>query len=467
MHNKKTKKVMVIGAGPAGLAAAHKLSLQREYSVTLIEASDTVGGMCKTFPLWGQFVDVGPHRFFSFDPRVNRYWDEMCDNDYLWVDRKTRIYFQKKLFSYPLSFSEIFKKFSFWDIFIICISYFCGRLDFTNQGDNFEKWVKKRFGKKLYEIFFKSYSEKLWGLKGSELSVEFAAQRIKKLSLKEVVLKSIFKQYKSFHSLVEKFKYPRLGTGMLYEKIAQRFAQKGTLILNKKVTQVLIDQNKVSGVVLDSGETLDCDVLISTMPLTHLLSCFESVPSDIQHLTRQLRFRSTILVYLSIQRLDLFPDQWLYINSAEIQSGRITNYRNWTEGLHQNAPQSILSLEYWTYQEDSNWKLSDEELINKAKADLIATGLCLENEITEGRVVRIPNCYPVYKLNYRENLSQIQNFLSQIQGLFVIGRGGAFKYNNQDHSLLMGLLCAENVQGKNHDLWSINSDYTFQEEKEN
>ena len=454
------KRIAVIGAGPAGMTAAYQISKEKDVEVTLFEISNSVGGLAKSIELWGQKVDIGPHRFFSSDSKVNRFWLEVVEDNYLMVNRLTRIFYNNRFFYYPLKPLDAFAKLGIIETTRCVLSYLKEKISPTESKGDFETWVTSRFGKRLFEVFFKTYSEKLWGISCRELDADFAAQRIKKLSLLEAVKNAFFGGNKH-KTLVDEFAYPIGGTGMVYEIMAERFRQNGgKLQLNTGVTKVVTDNGTVTGLTLDSGETLDFDHVISSMPLSLLVSRLEEAPEDIRTKANSLRFRNTILVYLNVDSPDLFKDNWLYVHSPLLECGRITNFRNWVPQLYGDRKTSILCMEFWCWAEDEMWQVPDEDLIEMAKKEIRQTGLNKGAEILDGKVYRINRCYPVYSKGYREVLEPIENYLRTVKNLFAIGRYGAFKYNNQDHSILMGLLAAENIlQGENNDLWQINTDY--------
>ncbi|HXC05469.1 MAG TPA: FAD-dependent oxidoreductase [Bacteroidia bacterium] len=460
-------KVAVIGAGPAGMTAAYELAKQIP-GVDVYEAGSSVGGLAKSIQLWNQTVDIGPHRFFSSDRRVNEAWLEVVGKDYEMVDRLTRIYYKKTFFHYPLKPFDALKNLGLWEATRCMTSFFAEKIVPTKQTNTFETWVKSRFGKRLYEIFFKAYTEKLWGIKCSELDADFAAQRIKKLSLWEAVKNGVMGGKGNKHkTLVDQFAYPHGGTGMVYERMAAFVTkQGGNVFLNTPVERVITENGKVKAIQTTTGEIREYDHIVSSMPMTLLVSRLPDVPTDILERNKKLKFRNTILVYLKVEAKNLFPDNWIYVHSTDMLSGRITNFRNWVPELYGKEESTIIALEYWCYDEDEIWTRPHEQLIELAKKELESTGLVPKNKITAGHVYLIPRCYPVYDNGYKDNLKPVENFLSSVQNLHVIGRYGAFKYNNQDHSILMGLLASENIlKNARHNLWDINTDYdNYQEE---
>lgn len=462
----KSKKICIIGGGPAGISAAQRLS-EEGFNVTLFEASDAVGGMSKSFQLWGQTVDLGPHRFFSNDPIVNEFWFKAVDGRYKIVTRLTRIFYKGKFFYYPLKPLNALFNLGIFEAIRCVLSYASAKIVTKEKDQNtFEGWVTNRFGKRLFSIFFKTYSEKLWGLSCKNLDADFAAQRIKKLSLLEVMKSAISLLDKKKHkTLVDEFAYPKGGAGFIYEKVATKIENMGgTIKLNCPVKQITLNSaNSGIAVTLVNNETQSFDHLISTMPLTSLV---KSLTTDREILAKidRLKFRNTILVYLKLDGANPFPDQWLYIHSAEVLTGRITNFSNWVSDINNGNAEHIICLEYWANDNDKIWTQEDENLIAQASEDFKKLNLIKDNNILDGFVKRVPKCYPVYATGYKEDLRVIQNFMDQYTNITAIGRYGSFKYNNQDHSILMGLLAAENIIGNSsYNLWDLNTDYEYQE----
>lgn len=462
-------RIAVIGAGPAGLTAALQLA-RSGAQVDVYEAGSQVGGLARSINLWGQRVDIGPHRFFSTDARVNRFWLDIVGKDYDLIDRLTRIHYQGTLFEYPLKPLDVFGKLGFRETVQTLFSYakqIVLNNPSTGASDSFENWVVKRFGRRLYEKFFKSYSEKLWGIPCSELSEDFAAQRIRRLTLSNAVAGALFRKGRSQHrTLAECFAYPKDGTGMVYERIADRIrAAGGGVLLNQPIESVDVEDGRVIGIRTTSGEQASYDHVISTMPLTLLVQNLRDVPSAVLDATRQLSFRNTVLVYLEVADPNLFRDQWLYIHDASVSVGRVTNFNNWRKSA-QSGSSTILCCEYWCGETDATWNASNGDLTQTAARELNRIGLLHSQTISDSHIIRIPRSYPVYKIGYDRHIEVIAEYLSSIDGLSVIGRYGSFKYNNQDHSILMGLLVAENILHRaGHDLWNLNSDFESYQEQ--
>lgn len=458
--------IAVIGAGPAGLTAAYELA-RRGHPVTVFEAAGQVGGMARSFELWETRVDLGPHRFFSSDARVNALWHELVGPDFQMVDRLTRIFYRNGFFDYPLRPMNVLGRLGGLEAARCMASY--GRQLLANRRHraaptSFEDWVVAAFGRRLFEVFFKDYSEKLWGIPCHELDVDFAAQRIQRFSLARAITAALGLEKTVHKTLVHRFPHPLRGAGVVYERMAERIREWGGEIRLGCPVAGLSEDGR--GLRLVNGETPVFDHVISTMPLTLLCRTLPDLPESLRHALDQLVYRNTILIYLKIAHPALFPDQWLYVQSPEVRLGRVTNFRNWPNGAATPGGHSILALEYWDNDGGDLWTAPDERLIQLGSEEIARLGLLRGAAIADAVVVRVPRCYPVYRKGYRTWLGAISERLrTHHPRLTAIGRYGAFKYNNQDHSILMGILAAENIAGEaNHDLWGINTDYdTFQE----
>jgi protoporphyrinogen oxidase len=459
-------KTIIIGAGPAGLTAAYQLSKETS-EVVVFEADACVGGLARSIRLWDQTVDLGPHRFFSRDRRTNELWLEVVGRDYAMVNRQTRILYRGELFQYPLEAFDALAKLGSVEALKCLGSYAREWVRSTPRNVSFEDWVRHRFGRRLFELFFKTYSEKLWGIPCHELDADFAAQRIKKLSLSEAVKSALFPENRKKHrTLVDEFAYPLGGTGSVYERMAEATRRRGGKVcLKAPVKRVLTEAGVVTGVELVSGERLACNQVISTMPLTLLVMQLDGAPPEVVTACRSLEFRNTILVFLEVLNENPFPDNWIYVHSPELRFGRVTNFRNWVPQLHDANPNAILAMEYWCDANDGFWKKDEQAITALAREEIVKAGLVSRaNKLGRSFVFRIPRCYPVYRCGYQEHVDVIKEHLKTISGLQVIGRYGSFKYNNQDHSILMGCLAAENVlRQENHDLWQVNTDDAYQE----
>jgi protoporphyrinogen oxidase len=452
---------IVIGAGPAGLTAAWKLA-ESGQRVVVLEASDGVGGLARSLEVFGARVDVGPHRFFSSDRRINEAWLDAVDGDYVMVDRTTRILYDGKLFDYPLKPTNALRNLGVVESLRSIGSYARTRVRPPADISSFEGWVTSRFGARLYEIFFKTYSERLWGIPCTDLDADFAAQRIKKFSLGAALKSAIRPTAGAGHkTLADRFAYPTSGAGLVYEKMADRIrVAGGDIMFQSPVERVLTSGTDVRGVQLVSGTLLIAPHVISTMPLTSMVRSLESVPADVIAACSALRYRNTTLVFLDVSAASAFPDQWIYIHDPRVQMGRLTNFSNWSRDVGGDRSRTILCAEYWSNDDDTFWSLSDGALGQIAINDVRLTGLISNAEVTQTSVTKLHRCYPVYERGYRGQVQLIREFLETINGLHAIGRYGSFKYNNQDHSILMGLLVVDNIiRGADHDLWAVNTDY--------
>jgi protoporphyrinogen oxidase len=459
------KKVAIIGAGPAGITAGYQISKNNNFECIIYEKTTEVGGMARSFKLFDRIVDLGPHRFFSNDTRVNKLWLEVIENNYKMVNRTTRIFYKNKFFDYPLKPFKALILLGFKESILCLFSYFNSLCFPYKNANTFETWVSNRFGKRLYRIFFKGYTEKLWGIKCELLTAEFAQQRIKKFSLGEAII-SAFKVNKTKHkTLVDQFAYPLGGNGQVYDKMLQLFeANGGRLIYNSNILEISLTKKNTFLLKTYNG-TEEYDFLISSMPIDNFLKIFKSSTQSILNGVPALTFRNTIIVYVQLNKLNLFKDQWLYIQDEKILTGRVTNFNNWVPDILCDKNDTILALEYWCYENDAIWTLEKSNFFEIISKDLINCGFINQgNEIVNFEVIRIPKCYPVYKDDYKIHLENIQHFIDSFENLQLIGRYGSFKYNNQDHSILMGYLAAKNItHNEKNNIWDINTDYEYHE----
>ncbi|MGF1492153.1 MAG: FAD-dependent oxidoreductase [Microcoleaceae cyanobacterium] len=463
--------VYILGAGPAGLAAAYTLT-QQNIPVVVVEREGRVGGLAKSFEHQGFILDYGPHRFFTKLAPVLRLWDEVLGSEQVTVDRLTRIYYRGKYFSYPLKARQVLLTIGASESLRILTSYQRVRLFPLKNPDNFSEWVTGKFGRRLFEIFFKGYTEKLWGIPCTEISADWAAKRIKGLSLSKAIRNAILGNDGKTKTLIDQFQFPRLGSGQLYEKIADHLLQhQQSILLNTEVVGVQHQNSQVTHITLRSRQTnaektVPCSSVISSIPLTLFVQQLQSTPPQpVIDAAKSLKFRNTILVYLIVEGQDIFPDNWLYINDPRVQVGRVTNFANWSPEMLPNSHQTPLCCEYWCNFPDEMWRANEVELCQMAERELRQINLLENQPISAGFAVRLPRTYPIYAGEYKAALKEIQSYLHQFQNLQLVGRYGAFKYNNQDHSLLMGIMAAENViaPGK-HNLWNVNSDSEYVEE---
>ena len=460
------RNIIIIGAGPAGLSAAARLC-ELKHKPLLFESSNKVGGMSGSINLWGHTVDYGPHRFFSSDKVVIDFWQRYIKSNFVMVTRQTRIYFGKKFYDYPLKPLNALRNLGIFPSFYSLLSYLKSKFFKLKEDGSLETWISNRFGNNLYKKFFKTYTEKLWGISCRKIDADWAAQRIQKLTLGGAIKNALFKGKNIKHkTLVDEFAYPKKGNQFFYDQLSKFIEREiGQKIkFNSKVSKILTIDNKVKGLELDNGERFECEWIISTMPITSLIKGLKDVPEKVHKAASALRFRNTILVYLLIDSDELFPDQWLYIHEPNVLHGRVTNFRNWSPYIVGNDKSTVICLEFWCFDEDPIWNKNESELINIASKEISKIDLIKESSIIEGKLVKIPKCYPVYEQGYKKHLAILQKYIDGIHGLVPIGRYGSFKYNNQDHSLLMGIMAAESISmNKKPSLWEINTDSKYQE----
>lgn len=468
----KRKKIIIIGAGPAGLTAAYRLA-QAGCDVCVYEASSHVGGFSRSVRIWGENVDLGPHRFFSKVKAVNDLFFEVLQGEFYSINRLTRIFYKGRFFLYPLNPIDSLLKLGLFES-IRCLAAYCKARLFPHRDEKtLENWVVNRFGRRLYSIFFRTYTEKVWGIPCARIDADWASQRIKKMSLLGVIKSAFGMEGKKKHtSLIDSFNYPRGGAGALYEKMADLARKHGAVIhIHSPIKKVLTELSSsgeecASGVQLMNGEKVGSDFVISTMPLTRMVEGLEQTPKNILECAQKLRYRNTILVYINIKEKKLFEDNWIYIHSSTVQHGRITNFRNWKIESEKEKGDQVLCLEFWCFNGDAIWDMSDEDLSALARKELASV---FEGEVFSEdmptHIIKLGKTYPVYDLGYHEYLNPIIDRLNKVKNLYPIGRYGSFKYNNQDHSILMGLEVARKIiDGANVDLWRINSDSDFHEE---
>jgi protoporphyrinogen oxidase len=463
---------VILGAGPAGLTAAYELAKQGMQSVVL-EKADKVGGISRTETYKGYRFDIGGHRFFTKVGEVQRIWYEILEDDFIKVPRLSRIYYQGKFFDYPLSLFNTLKNLGIQQSFFILMSYLKAKLRARLQPDrpiaSFEDWVTDRFGGRLYHIFFKTYTEKVWGISCDKIQADWAAQRIQGMSLKRAVINAVFGSQNA-KSLIKEFDYPRLGPGMMWERCQEIVESKGSPVhLDTEVIRVERDGNRIQRVIArQGGETIELsgDHFISSVPVTALLRKLDPAPPDhVLKAARGLKYRDFLIVSLIINRDNLFPDNWIYIHSPEFKVGRIQNFKNWSPAMVPDANKTCLGMEYFCSEGDPLWELSDVELIELATREVVGLGLVPQHSnIEDGVVIRQHKAYPVYDGEYRQHLAVIQEYLEQFENLQTVGRNGMHRYNNQDHSMLTAILAAKNILGENHDLWNVNTERSYHEE---
>ncbi|MFQ5409706.1 MAG: NAD(P)/FAD-dependent oxidoreductase, partial [Anaerolineales bacterium] len=461
---------VVIGAGPAGLTAAWELS-KRGVPTTVVEKYHLVGGIARTERHDGYYFDIGGHRFFTKVAEVEALWLEWMAEDFLLRPRISRIYYDGKFFHYPLkAFNALFGLGVVRSIGVL-LSYLQSQLFPYKQEDTFEQWVSNRFGKRLYEIFFKTYTEKVWGIPCSDIRAEWAAQRIKGLSLPTAIRNALFPpRGEVIKTLIEEFHYPPLGPGMMWERVADLLRERGhSVCMETAAVRILREGSTVRSVeVRDSNgtRTLAAAGVISTMPLSELIRAFDPPPPDeVRRAADQLAYRDFLTVVLIVAEPHLFDDNWIYIHSPEVRVGRIQNFKNWSPHMVPDPARTSLGLEYFCDEGDDLWSAEDEELIQLGIKEMSQIGLLRPDSVVGGVVVRQQKAYPIYDARYGQMLAIVKTWLRQLENFQTVGRNGLHKYNNQDHSMLTAMMAVRNlIDGEAHDVWEVNTDRSYHEE---
>jgi protoporphyrinogen oxidase len=465
----RENQVVIIGAGPAGLTAAYELTKHDIHPIVL-EQDDKVGGIARTENYKDFHFDMGGHRFFTKSEAVNKMWHDILGDDFLLRPRLSRIFYRNKFFYYPLKYFNALSGLGLWQSVMIVLSFIKWQVFPYKKEETFEQWVTNRFGKRLFETFFKAYTEKVWGISCSELKAEWAAQRIKDLSLKTALISMLVKPNNTIKTLIEEFNYPRLGPGMLWNKVRKEVEErKGVVRLNSGVVRIRLAGKRIEHVVVScngSGEEIVGGTnFISSMPISEFVKRLEPVPEDVREAANRLHYRDFLTVCLVVDQPELFPDNWIYVHSPEVKVGRIQNYKNWSPHMVPDSSKTSLGLEYFCTEGDDLWNMSDSELIELAKQELERIHLANADDIIDGAVFRVSKAYPIYDSDYQCHLDLIKNFINGIENFQTIGRNGLHRYNNQDHSMVTGMLAVRNVVfGEKNDLWSVNTDPDYHEE---
>jgi len=465
-------KVIILGAGPAGLAAGYELAKRRR-KVVCLEQDDIVGGISRTIEHNGFRFDVGGHRFFTKIARVNRLWHEVLGEEFLTRPRLSRIYYNNKFFNYPLKPANALLGLGIFNSIGILASFIASKLRPYPQEDTFEQWVSNRFGKRLYSIFFKTYTEKVWGIPCRQIEARWAAQRIKGLSLATAVKTALFgDKQKKIKTLIQEFEYPRLGPGQMYQAMAEKIRQMGGQVILEHRAKKLYSENGTITAVETTGQDgtvrrFEGDDFLSSIPVNELaLAITPPAPTAVCGAAGKLKYRSLLTVNLMLNRSQSLPDTWIYIHCPEVKIGRVQFFKNWSPFMVPDTETSSLGLEYFCTEGDRLWQMPDEELIELGKKEIAQLKLAEPDSVFDAFVVRTPKTYPVYSLGYDSHLDVVKNYLAGFKNLQCIGRNGMFKYNNMDHSILSAMLAVENIFGADNDLWAVNTEQDYHEQAE-
>jgi protoporphyrinogen oxidase len=464
---------VIIGGGPAGLTAAYEL-LRHDLPSLVLEADALVGGISRTDVFKGYRFDIGGHRFFTKVEVVQRIWQEIIGDDFLVRPRLSRIFYEDKFFDYPLRPVNALLGLGPVEAVRIGLSWVRAQLFPSAEERSFEQWVVNRFGRRLFEIFFKTYTEKVWGMSCTEIGADFAAQRIKNLdlgaALRNMLLGSGRRKGEVITTLIDQFHYPRLGPGMMWERCRERLEKAGTETrLRTRVVSLRHDGRAVRSVVTRDAdgreEEIAADEFISSMPVRELVRALDPAPpAEVLEAASKLRYRDFVTVGLVVDRADAFPDNWIYIHSPKVKMGRIQNFKNWSPEMVPDPSKTFLGLEYFVNEGDEVWSAPDAELVDLGRRECELLGLVRPGETIDGCVIRMPKAYPVYDGVYKDALATIRRFLERIENLQLVGRNGQHRYNNQDHSMLTAVYAAQNIAGQQHDVWDVNVDGEYHEE---
>jgi protoporphyrinogen oxidase len=461
--------VLVAGGGPAGLTAAYDL-VRAGVPVVVCERDGTVGGLARTEVYRGYRFDIGGHRFYTKVPEVFSLWREVLGDELQSVQRLSRIHYRGQFFQYPLNAWNVVSNLGVTESARLVLSYARRRLRPLPQEDTFEQWVTNRFGERLYETFFKTYTEKVWGIPCSEIRADWAAQRIRGISFLRAAMHALVGAGDQT-SFVDQFFYPRLGPGQMWERTAELVsAGGGEIRLDTTVVGMDVAAGSVRSVTVESGgrrEVIPVSAVISSLPLPALIAGLHPAPPrSVCDDAGRLTFRDFMLVGLIVDRPALFPDQWIYVHTPQVRVGRVQNFGNWSEALVPDAGRTSLGMEYFCNADDDLWRRPDAALIELASREAEALGFCRAGDIADACVIRQRQAYPVYDTGYRDRLDRLRAYLSGVSNLQTIGRNGMHRYNNQDHSMMTGRYAARNVLGERHDTWTVNTERSYYEDQQ-
>ncbi|THG37794.1 NAD(P)/FAD-dependent oxidoreductase [Sphingomonas olei] len=475
-----TVDVAIIGAGPAGLTAAYLLG-KAGYSVTVIEKEPRyVGGISRTVEHEGFRFDIGGHRFFSRSKEVVDLWNEILPDDFIERPRMSRIYYEGKFYSYPLRAFEALWNLGVWRSALCMASFAKAKLLPNRSVKSFEDWTVNAFGWKLYSIFFKTYTEKVWGMPCDAMSADWAAQRIKGLSLWGAVVDGLKRSLglnkrpndgMAVKTLLESFRYPRLGPGMMWEAARDHVVAHGNhVLMDHKLKQLAFnDVTQQWTMTATDGEGAQVAIkaahVISSAPMRELASRLHPLPAALPE-AANLKYRDFLTVALMIRSPDLFPDNWIYIHDSKVKVGRVQNFRSWSPEMVPDPDLACVGLEYFCFEGDGLWSASDDELVALATKEMAQLGLCAAEQVVGGTVVRQEKAYPVYDEDYAANVEVLrQEIETRYSTLHCVGRNGMHRYNNQDHAMMTAMLTVRNIEAgaRVYDIWAVNEDAEYHE----
>jgi len=461
-----TQTTLVLGGGPAGLTAGYLLG-KRDHDVVVLEAEDQVGGLAKTVERDGYRFDLGGHRFFTKALEVDDLWHEVLGDEFLRRPRMSRIYWNQRYLDYPLRGPDVIKKLGPVELARCMGSYLVAAARPKGQEDSLEQWVTNRFGRRLFELFFQSYNEKVWGVPASEIRAEWAAQRIKGLSFFSAARAAFFgNRGNKIKSLISEFNYPRYGPGQMWDAMTEAIrAQGGEVLLSAPVTRLELAGSRV--VEVEAGEmsyTLP-EAVISSLPLREVVGMASpAAPQHVIDAANGLRYRDFLTVALVVDGDDLFPDNWIYIHEPGVRVGRIQNFRSWSPWMVPDPSKACVGMEYFCFAGDDLWSMNDDDLVALAADELERLRLAPKSKVERGYAIRVPKAYPIYDADYAERVATIRTWLDGIENLQQVGRNGLHRYNNSDHSMLTAMRAVDNLlAGAHHDIWEVNAESVYHE----
>src|SRR3954449_9239168 len=467
MQNDTPQTTLVLGGGPAGLTAGYLLG-KTGRDVVILEAEDQVGGLAKTVEIDGYRFDLGGHRFFTKAAEVDALWHEVLGEEFLLRPRMSRIYWNKRFLDYPLRGPDVIRKLGPVELARCMASYLYAAARPTKKEDSLEEWVTNRFGRRLFELFFKTYNEKVWGVPASEIRSEWAAQRIKGLSFFSAAKAAFFgNRGNKIKSLIGQFNYPRFGPGQMWDAMTAAIEEQGGVVrLEAPVERLELAGSRVVEVVAGGVSYPLPEAVISSLPLRTVVEMTTPAPpSEVLEAARGLRYRDFLTVALVVDGEDLFPDNWIYIHEPDVRVGRIQNYRSWSPWMVPDPDKACVGLEYFCFAGDDLWMMADDELVALASVELERLGLASKETVERGFAIRVPKAYPMYDEDYSERVDVIKGWLAGLTNLQQVGRNGLHRYNNSDHSMLSAMRAVENVlHGTKHDIWAVNVESSYHEE---
>jgi protoporphyrinogen oxidase len=461
-----TQTTLVLGGGPAGLTAGYLLG-KRDHDVVVLEAEDQVGGLAKTVERDGYRFDLGGHRFFTKALEVDDLWHEVLGDEFLRRPRMSRIYWNQRYLDYPLRGPDVIRKLGPIELARCMGSYLAAAARPKGEEESLEQWVTNRFGRRLFELFFQSYNEKVWGVPASEIRAERAAQRIKGLSFFSAARAAFFgNRGNKIKSLISEFNYPRYGPGQMWDAMTEAIrAQGGEVRLSAPVTRLELAGSRV--VEVEAGETSYTlpEAVISSLPLREVVRMASpAAPEHVVEAANGLRYRDFLTVALVVDGDDLFPDNWIYIHEPGVRVGRIQNFRSWSPWMVPDPAKACVGMEYFCFAGDDLWSMEDDDLVALAADELERLRLAPKSKVERGYAIRVPKAYPIYDADYAARVQVIRGWLDEIDNLQQVGRNGLHRYNNSDHSMLTAMRAVDNLlSGAEHDIWAVNAESVYHE----